>query len=107
MQGRGPARLVGDPDVHSVRELHYLDNSLHRRGKELRKGCWFCDWFDFAAVYFLSDPRLRQRAVSRRFGFAKGRGFSAAAACLGHLQRGRVAAFAELQRAKGNHPSLI
>jgi Family of unknown function (DUF5684) len=28
-------------------------------------------------------------------------------ACLGHLQRGRVAAFAELQRAKGNHPSLI
>jgi hypothetical protein len=39
MQGRGPARLVGDPDVHSVRELHYLNNSLHRRGKELRKGC--------------------------------------------------------------------
>jgi hypothetical protein len=82
MQGRGPARLVGDPDVHSVRELHYLDNSLHRRGKELRKGCWFCDWFDFAAVYFLSDPRLRQRAVSRPFGFARGRGFSAAASLL-------------------------
>jgi hypothetical protein len=89
VQGRRPARLVGHPDVHSFCEFHHLDHPLHRCGKELRKGRWFWNWFAFAADYFLPDPRLRQRAISRAFGFARGSGCSAAAACVGLLRHRR------------------
>jgi hypothetical protein len=83
VQGRRTARLVGNPDVHPAREFCHLDHPLHRCRKELRKRCRFWNWFAFVADYFLPDTRLRQRAVSRAFGFARSRGCSAAAACLG------------------------
>jgi hypothetical protein len=92
LQGRRPARLVGDPDVDSFCKFHHLDHPLHRRGKELRKRRRFWNWFAFAADNFLSDSRLRQRAVPRPLGFASGSRCTAAAACLGLLgteSRGR------------------
>jgi hypothetical protein len=79
----GRPRLVGNPDAHSFCEFHHLDHPLHRCGKELRKRCGFWNWFAFAAICFLSDPRLRQRSVSRPFGGPRGSCYSAAAACLG------------------------
>ena len=83
LQGRRPARLVGDPDVDSFCEFHHLDHPLHRRGKELRKRRRFWNWFAFAADNFLSNSRLRQRSVSRTVGGARVGGFSATAARLG------------------------
>ncbi len=55
VQNRRKAGLVGDPDVHSVREFYYLDHSLRRHSKKLRKGSRVWNWSSFAAVYFLSD----------------------------------------------------
>jgi hypothetical protein len=89
VQGRRPARLVGNIDVHSIRKSHHLDHSLHRHSKKLRKGRRFWNWFAFAADYFLSDPWFRQRAISRPFGVARGSCYSAAAACLGLLRHRR------------------
>jgi hypothetical protein len=92
MQDRRSTRLVGNPDVHSVRKSYHLDHPLHRRGKELRKRRRFWNWFAVAADNFLSDPRFRHRAVSGPLGFASGRRCTAAAACLGLLgteSRGR------------------
>lgn len=82
MQDSRPPRLVGDPHVHSVRKFYHLDHPLHRHSKELRKRRGIWNWFALAAVHFLSDSRLRQRAVSRAFGFVRDRSRSAAAARL-------------------------
>ena len=83
VQDRGPARLVGNFDVDSNRKSHHLDHPLHRLGKKLRKRHRFWNWFAFAAVYFLSNPRLRQRPVPRAIGIIRDGSFSATAACLG------------------------
>lgn len=82
LQGRRPARLVGNPDVHSFCESYHLDHPLHRCGKELRKRCRLWNRLAAATDYFLSNSRLWQRPVSRPFGFARGRGFSTSARCL-------------------------
>src|SRR5437588_6951337 len=82
VQSRGASRLVGDFDAYPDREFHHLDHPLHRCGKELRKRRRFWNWLAFATVYFLSDPRLRQRSVSRPFGVARRSRFSATAARL-------------------------
>ncbi len=66
VQGRGPVGLVGNPDVHPVRQLHHRDHSVHRYSQEFRQRRRLRDWADFAAGYFLPNSRLRQRAISRR-----------------------------------------
>lgn len=62
----GPAGLVGNPDVHPVRQLHHRDHSVHRYSQEFRQTRRLRDRVDFVAGYFLPDSRFRQRAISRR-----------------------------------------
>ncbi len=66
VQGRGPAGLVGNPDVHPVRQLHHRDHSVHRYSQEFRQRRGLRDRADFVAGYFLPDSRFRQRPISRR-----------------------------------------
>ena len=90
VQDRGPTWLVGNLDVDSNRKSNHLDHPLHRLGKKLRKGRRFWNWFAFAAVYFLSNPRLWQRPVPSAIGIIWDGCCSATAACLGTNSRAAV-----------------
>src|SRR5256886_13485769 len=66
VQSRRASRLVADPNAHSAGQFHHPDHSEHRCREELREGCRFWDRIASVALYFLSDPRIRQRAIPRR-----------------------------------------
>src|SRR2546430_11011545 len=72
VQSRRASRLVADPNAHSAGQFHHPDHSGHRCREELRERCRFWDRIASVALYFLSDPRIRQRAIPRRSTAATG-----------------------------------
>ena len=72
VQSRRAPRLVADPNAHSAGQFHHPDHSGHRCREELRERCRFWDRIASVALYFLSDPRIRQRAIPRRSTAATG-----------------------------------
>ena len=72
VQSRRASRLVADPNAHSAGQFHHPDHSGHRCREELRERCRFWHRIASVALYFLSDPRIRQRAIPRRSTAATG-----------------------------------
>jgi len=72
VQSRRASRVVADLNVHSAGQFHRPDHPRHRYREEFREGRRFWDRIASVTLYFLSDPRIRQRAIPRRSTAATG-----------------------------------